>query len=346
MISTWTDCAGRMAGTWRLDTLLGVRDETAYYIGTAEGTGTTALIHLIEAETERGEAVRDSWELARTCEHPHIMRVFDTGDAWIDSAHLNYAATEIPDDDVAEMQSRGEPGTAQARRLAEQAGQALDFLHTRDLCHGGVRPEAIFVMGDSVKLGVDSLRRATEACRARDLQQLWEIFPVEEPKAAVPRPIRVEVEPNASRARLPWPVIGVAGGCALALLLGYRSLHTSTPAPPATPAAVVRTSPPPTPEPAKPSPVQTRARQTNPNGAWAVVAATYSSYGPAESRAQKIAQQTRRLKPHVYPPEGKGGLYYVVLGSGLTQKEADKLKRSARQAGAPHDTYVTKLMER
>ena len=355
MISTWTDCAGRTVGNWRLESLLGVRDETAYYIGKHESAGTTMLIQMMQAGTERGEAVRDSWELARTFEHPHVMRIFDSGDAWIDDSHLHYAATEVPDDDVAEMQGRGKVPKEQARRIAEQAGQALEYLHAHGLCQGGVHAGAIFLVGDLVKLGVDTLRPVTEACRAKDMQQLWEIFPVQEPDAVPEEVPEVRTSPLAMeqtvppRARLPWAVVGVAGGAVLALLMGYRSWSHSTSAEPAaTPAPLAAAAPRnPTPAVMKPSPVQTRARVTNnSSGAWAVVSATYSSYGSAEKRAISIGQQVKRIKPHVYPQEGKGGLYYVVLGSGLSQKDADKLRRTAVQNGAPRDSYVTKLIER
>jgi hypothetical protein len=76
---------------------------------------------------------------------------------------------------------------------------------------------------------------------------------------------------------------------------------------------------------------------------WAVIAATYHNYDSAQGRAQQIAKRSPRLRPHVYPPAGRASLYYVVLGSGLTQQQADRLKRSARQSGAPPDTYVTKF---
>jgi hypothetical protein len=45
----------------------------------------------------------------------------------------------------------------------------------------------------------------------------------------------------------------------------------------------------------------------------------------------------------VFPEAGEGKQYMVILGSGMTKSAADKLRRQARAAGLPRDTYVTKL---
>ncbi len=149
-------------------------------------------------------------------------------------------------------------------------------------------------------------------------------------------------------ARPGWAVGGVAV-VALATLLAVRPGHrspdqASKPAP--RPIVIEEGRP----SPAVPARQQEAERATpmprrdsTISAGWAVIAATYHNYDSAQGRAQQIAKRYPRLRPHVYPPAGRGSLYYVVLGSGLTQKDAERLRRSARQSGAPRDTYVTKL---
>jgi hypothetical protein len=88
-----------------------------------------------------------------------------------------------------------------------------------------------------------------------------------------------------------------------------------------------------------------RAAAASSKGSWAVIAATYSSFGAAAKRADALRKLSPRLRPHVFPREGEGRRYYVVLGSSLTQDAAQRLRALATSLGAPKDTYVTKLDE-
>jgi hypothetical protein len=123
---------------------------------------------------------------------------------------------------------------------------------------------------------------------------------------------------------------------------------SETAALPAPPAAVPESS---AAVPAKPAaPVQEGAAAPERAGAgggvrsgWAVIAATYNSYAAAQKRAQSLARNAGRIEAVVHPDEGAGTRYYVVLGSGLTQAEAQQLRQSAISAGAPRDSYVTRL---
>ena len=69
---------------------------------------------------------------------------------------------------------------------------------------------------------------------------------------------------------------------------------------------------------------------------WAVVAATYAYHDAAERRAEQIHQRWPQLQPHVFPVEGKGKNYFVVLRSGLTRDQADQLRRTAVDLRGPY----------
>jgi len=163
------------------------------------------------------------------------------------------------------------------------------------------------------------------------------------------------------------PRVAIAAGAVVAAVLAlvaYRSTRESTAAPQAEQrVAVVKE----TPAFEKPSPARSaektkpgrkvapvpaavpgqttdRARtRTETGGSWAVIAATYNSFPAAQGRAGRLAAQAPGLRPEVYPPEGSGKRYYVVLGSGMSREEAERLLETARQKGAPRDVYVTKL---
>ncbi len=165
-------------------------------------------------------------------------------------------------------------------------------------------------------------------------------------------------------ARPRWVVPAMAA-VVVAALLGYwvmRKPAAVEEAPPAKKIEVAVATPAAATPAQKPSPITTvrsRAaerqqdrqadRQRDSSGGkspgWAVISATYNSFGGAQQRAERIAKVSPELHTHVYPPDGKGMPYYVVLGSGMTQAAAEQLRDRARQLGAPRDTYITKLAE-
>ena len=104
-----------------------------------------------------------------------------------------------------------------------------------------------------------------------------------------------------------------------------------------TPAPVVRPS---TVPPSDPKPAPVARSRTSP---WAVVTAIYNSHEAASRRARELGKRWSKSQVEVFPEAGEGKQYMVILGSGMTKSAADKLRRQARAAGLPRDTYVTKL---
>jgi hypothetical protein len=90
-------------------------------------------------------------------------------------------------------------------------------------------------------------------------------------------------------------------------------------------------------------PLERTGTSTGSQSNWAVIAATYANREAAEKRAAQIVKRSPRLHAHVFTPAGGARKSYIVLGSGLTKQEAERLRGTARQAGAPGDSYVTKL---
>ena len=177
-------------------------------------------------------------------------------------------------------------------------------------------------------------------------------------------------------ANLRWPLAAVFGLVVLAVL-GYwltRPVHREPVVGPVPPPPVQATSPAPVPKPSpieveqpqpvpKPSPMEVQRPQPKPvpprvepparqqpssadsDRSWAVIAATYASFGAAQHRASKFQRILKDSRIRVLPADGQGNLYYVVLGSGMTQAEAVRLRDRAVTSGAPHDSYVTRLKE-
>jgi hypothetical protein len=74
-----------------------------------------------------------------------------------------------------------------------------------------------------------------------------------------------------------------------------------------------------------------------------VIAATYKSFGAAQRRANSLKAAFGECTCSIFPREGDGQNYYVIVASNLTWDAAERARARAVGAGLPEDTYVTRL---
>lgn len=88
-----------------------------------------------------------------------------------------------------------------------------------------------------------------------------------------------------------------------------------------------------------PATVPPRAATSKHRDAWRVIAFTFRREADAQNRARLVNEKHPALHADVFSPSG-GPPYLVVLGGAMTREEAEQLRRKARSAGMPRDTYV------
>jgi hypothetical protein len=139
------------------------------------------------------------------------------------------------------------------------------------------------------------------------------------------------------------PLILAAGALAVVLLV-FALTRTPEHPRPATPVVVSPPDPRPSPVAAREpvsAPASERSRATSsPGGGYAVIAATYGNQAAAEKRAESFRKAWTQSEVSVKP---NGRYYVVVLATGVTKDEAERIQRQARSAGLPRDTHVTKI---
>jgi hypothetical protein len=124
-----------------------------------------------------------------------------------------------------------------------------------------------------------------------------------------------------------------AGGLALAGIAFFFFARKPEPAPvPVAPPVVQIAAP-------APAPVIAPEPRT---GSWYVVVATYNQRSGAEKRARETSRRWPHFKAQVFAPRG-GRQHLVVIGSGLSQPEAEALRKKARAAGLPPDVFIVKI---
>ena len=334
----WSAYEGRSLETWWLDSFLGERDHKAFYVGRNAAGGESLLVQLIAAGGH--ERVPESWRRASELSHEHLLRVHASGESELDGIGVSYAVLDLPEDDLGEVLSKRPLDPEEARSIHAAIASALDYLHRQGLQHGAVTPSNVFLERGEWKLSVDTIFPAEDGGRESDLRQLDAIH------GAPPAATATAPPAPTQRGRFGW-LAPLAASIAIVLITAYLLLHRHVSLTPA--AERAEPVPPRAPvvdeaRPAKAA-IEDRNRATRRPAPWAVIAATYASFDAAEKRAAQIRKRAPRLEPHVFPPAGQSKLYFVVLGSGLNRDEAERLRRTALDLGAPRDTYVTKLDE-
>lgn len=189
-----------------------------------------------------------------------------------------------------------------------------------------------------------------------DPEQRWTLLQVaaglHEPVAeAAPEPVptaaKPPVVPNPPNPDLPpapppaanpqthkWPL--AAGAIALLGIAIFFFSRKPEPTPPQPPQQVAQTAV------SNPEPAPTVKPPVTGAGTWCVVVATYNQRAAAEKRARETSRRWPRFKAQVLDPRG-GKQHLVVLGSGLSQAEAEALRKRARSAGLSRDVFIVKI---
>lgn len=421
MSRSWSTYEGLMVGAWRLESFLGEREDRAFFVARNAARERPALAELVDSDAPGAASREASWREAAKLSHQALLSVHETGEGELDGEPVAYAVLDLPDDDLSEVLTRRTLDADEARSTFASIASALEYLHARGLRHDAVAPGNVFLVGNEIKLSVDTIAPADGGGKESDLRQFggtliyamtgnadavnggdprksaavtqlpppfyeiavgclnglpdpnWSarrIFEILSSRPARPRRNTApETNPQTGQKYRHWTV-AVAGAVAAGLIAGYVYVGRPSHQQPQTTRAAAAAPEQPVPAPADARPVVKpapgRAVDTPPGraadappaaphhraagvseakGSWAVIAATYSSFNAAEKRAAALRNMSSRLHPHVFPRDGEGRRYYVVLGSSLTQDAAHRLRALATSLGAPKDTYVTKLDE-
>lgn len=124
-----------------------------------------ATVKLIQAGTAEAEARVAQWKLAKSLNHPHLVRLFDYGRVALDGKDLLYVATEYADEVLSEILPQRALTPDETREMLGPILDALSFLHSQNLVHSQLKPSNLLVVDDQLKLSVDRIAAAGEVAR-------------------------------------------------------------------------------------------------------------------------------------------------------------------------------------
>jgi eukaryotic-like serine/threonine-protein kinase len=117
-----------------------------------------AAILLASANDEgAGERLRN-WQIAAVLDHPHLLRVFESGRAQVKGSDVFYVVTEMPEEALGQVLPERPLSPEEAREMLPPILDALAYLHGEGIVHGSLEPANILVVGDQLKLSPYALQ--------------------------------------------------------------------------------------------------------------------------------------------------------------------------------------------
>lgn len=155
----WSDYEGRtIAEAYPLKKLVRPEGRSAFFL-TTNGTGTPALVRVIEAHFDESE-ILTRWKTISEIGQENLITMRKFGEAELDGTPLVYAVMEPTEISLAELLENRTLTAEETRELAHSLVAALQALHQRDLVHGQIEAENILAVGETVKLRSDCIREA------------------------------------------------------------------------------------------------------------------------------------------------------------------------------------------
>ncbi len=125
-----------------------------------------AAIKLIPADGTSSDQI-SHWQTAATLSHPNLLKIFDGGACEINARPMLYVVMELAEEDLSQVLPSRALSSHEADQMLAPVLDALNYLHPKNLVHGGIKPANIMAVGDRLKLSSDSLRPAGEVTRSR-----------------------------------------------------------------------------------------------------------------------------------------------------------------------------------
>jgi TonB family protein len=127
-----------------------------------EADGQRAAIKLIAADAADANARTAAWAATSSLAHPHLARLFYTGQCPGDPEPLLYAVTEYSGELLSQIIPERPLTPAEATEMLAPILDALSYLHSKGVVHGHLKPSNIMVVDDQLKISSDSLQLTGE----------------------------------------------------------------------------------------------------------------------------------------------------------------------------------------
>jgi TonB family protein len=117
----------------------------------------TAAIRLVPVDAGNPQSLMKDWARAAGLSHPHLMKIFHSGQDEVEGVGLHYVVTEYAEENLAQIIPERPLTPDEVREMVPPVLDALSYLHARGLVFGHLKPSNIMVVDNLLKLPVDSM---------------------------------------------------------------------------------------------------------------------------------------------------------------------------------------------
>ena len=161
----WTRWEGQSVnGAFPLRRCLGSSDHSGVFLTEyAEQSVPNVALKLVPAIPTLAESQLSHWSAAAALEHPHLIRLMETGRCQLGGSHYLYVVMDYAEQNLEHLLQHRALTEAEVREMMPLTLEALAFLHAKDFVHGQLKPSNVLVVGSQLKLSSDTIRPADEA---------------------------------------------------------------------------------------------------------------------------------------------------------------------------------------
>jgi len=157
----WKPQEGQIVeGKFRLVQKLGESDHSVVFLTERSEEPQKAVIKLTPATNTEDQILR--WKLSAKLPHPHLLRIFESGQCDLNGNQLLYVVMEFAEEDLSQVLPHRPLTSAEARQMALPLLDVLNYLHGKGFIHGRITPGNILAIADQVKLSSDSISAISE----------------------------------------------------------------------------------------------------------------------------------------------------------------------------------------
>jgi hypothetical protein len=167
----WNEYEGTtIAGIFPIEKLIRPEGRSAFF-STTNGTGTPAVLRLIEAINDEAE-ILTRWKAISNIEEVHLIKLKKFGQTVYMDTPLIYVLMEASEADLAGILQERPLTADETRQIANSLVDALKALHASGFVHEHIEPSNVMATaGDVVKLRSDCVRETPEGDEGIALQK-------------------------------------------------------------------------------------------------------------------------------------------------------------------------------
>ena len=157
----WNDYEGTtIAEAYPIEKLIRPEGRSAFF-STSNGTGTPAVIRLIESINDESE-ILSRWKTVADLNESNLITLKKFGQTTFEGTPLIYVLMETSEADLSGILKQRTLTVEETRQIATSLVEALQALHRSNLVHEHVEPSNVMATGEMVKLRSDCIREAPE----------------------------------------------------------------------------------------------------------------------------------------------------------------------------------------